>query len=116
MDVRHLVVGPWSFELTGLGPERAAALDRRWGAFLTPEPHLPPAGRVRLVDDPSATGLPRWSHGERYRIEGGLEGSRILVRSYHFILTGVKGGDGWTLRLADLGDEPAERIVENALR
>ncbi len=111
-EVRELAIGDWRIRLSGLDGALAACLDRRWAGFLAGGGAAPSveletrrAGRPWMAPRP----------GEPYRIECGLDGGVPVVWSYNFAAAPVDGAR-WRAGLADSGDEPVERAVENLVR
>jgi hypothetical protein len=111
---RDLTIGNDTIRFQGLNDELATTLDARFGGFLAPAGEGPARIVVRTVCGDGAGWLPRWTPGERYRLEADAAGP-LVVRSYHFALVPELSG-AWRLALDDLGVEPIGRVVENATR
>jgi hypothetical protein len=111
---RDLTIGTDTIRLEGLSDELAVTLDARFGGFLEPAGGRAARLSVRAVRGDGSGWLPRWSPGERYRIEADAAGP-LVVRSYHFALVPEFSG-AWRLAIEDQGPEPVGRIVENATR
>jgi len=115
-DVRTLRIGGWRFSLEGLEAHLAARLERRWGGFLSPAPCASPRASIRIVRGPKEGWLDPPARGERYRVDGRREGGRIVIVSYNFALWQEEEAGAWRCALAAQEQEPAERVLENAVR
>jgi len=115
-EALHIRIGDWTLTIRGLDASVASSLDRRWGGFVLERPRS--VARVTLKVFPSGPEgwLERWGEGERYRVEGGIEEGRLVVRSYHFALCPEDTPRSWRLGLTEQNEEPVERILDNALR
>ena len=115
-EALHLRIGDWTLTVQGLDASMVSALDRRWGGFLLDRSSA--AARITLRVFPSGPEgwLERWGKGERYRVEGGIEEDRLVVRSYHFALCPEEAPRSWRLGLTEQSEEPVERILDNAVR
>ncbi len=112
---RDLAIGAGTIRFVGLSDAFAAALDSRWGGFLTTVRSAEPRLIVRMVQGDGSGWLPRWRPGEPYRLEADATGGPLVVRSYHFAL-GPEVSGGWRLAVCDQGAEPVGRVLENAAR
>ena len=110
-----LELGRWRIRVAGLDGALVSGLASRWRPFVA-EGGGACTLLLRAVRGAPGLWLPHWERMERYRVEGTLEGGRPCVRSYHFAMTPEDDPRAWRLALADAPDEPAERIVENAVR
>jgi hypothetical protein len=117
-----LRIGPFDFLLEGLESRLEASLRDRWGSYASPGSRGAPRLVVRLLEGRSGMWLPPWRPSERYRTEATFEDGALMVRSYHFAMCPDTSGDTagglsiWRAAVATEPAEPAERVVENALR
>jgi hypothetical protein len=113
--VFDLTIGDAAIRFEGVSAASAAVLTARWGGFFTPPQAGSPRMVVRVVRGDGSTWLPRWSPGERYRLEADAVEGPLVVRSYHFAL-GPEISGSWRLAVEDQHDEPAGRVFDNAAR
>ncbi|HZN55610.1 MAG TPA: hypothetical protein VFB67_09840, partial [Candidatus Polarisedimenticolaceae bacterium] len=112
--MRTLRIGPLAIRFEGLGDALDEVLDDRFGGFVE-RGKAAPSVTVRRKEDAAARGLAPWAPGERYRIEADRASGRLVVRSYHFVLSEEAPGS-WRLSIDAAGREPAGRILENVAR
>ena len=109
-QVRELRLGRFGLRIEGLDAPLAERLEERWGGFVRREP----VGRVDLVLRVTEAGtdnfLPHSEVTEGYRLEsrGGL------IVSYHFAM--IAGQDDVRIAMTRQDREPADRVLENAVR
>ncbi len=117
-DRLRVAIGGWCLEVACFEEALAAALRSRWGSFAAARGTNAPAGALLLLERAHrAEVLGGWGEGGHYRIEARRDGEALEVLSHHFRLRRSPGEEGlWRLRLLAQEQEPAERIVENALR
>ncbi|HKQ61151.1 MAG TPA: hypothetical protein VJS92_07655, partial [Candidatus Polarisedimenticolaceae bacterium] len=114
--VRALRLGDWALRLEGLDAELLATLERRWGAFLQPAGGDPPRATLRLHRADAPRFLTRTPAGELYRVEARNAAEERVIVSYHFAVVAEDRGRVFRLALAAQAEEPAGRVVENAVR
>ena len=114
-ETRVLCLAAGAIRLDGLDGALADALARRWGGYLCRD----------VADDPSHTmrvfsaGPGCWitpEPGEHYRIEAFNDAARRVIASYHFALCEETDAVTWRVALREGSDEPAARMLENAVR
>jgi hypothetical protein len=101
--------------IEGLDRPLAAALERRWGRYLQRNVTKAPTHTVRVLRGGAGEWL-NLRRGEQYRIEALNEAESRVIVSYRFALCAAGEPGQWRLALSDDSVEPAERLVENALR
>lgn len=112
---RELAVGDRAFRFEGLSADQAAALERFWGPYFTPDSGLPVDRTIRVSDGGPGFWLAEPQAGELYRIEPRVTPSGVIALSYAFALG--PGPDGsWRLALDTEAVEPAPQSLENATR
>jgi len=114
-NVRELAVGDRAFRFEGLAEDHAAALDARWGPYVTPDSGLPVDRTIRVADGGRGFWLAEPKAGELYRIESSDTPDGVIVLSYAFAL-GVGPEGAWRLALDRDSGEPVARSLENATR
>jgi hypothetical protein len=112
---RDLAVGADTLRFQGLTAEVARVLDARGGGFAAPAGGGDASIVVHTVRGDGTGWIPRWSPGERYRLEADAASGPLLVRSYHFALAPEDAG-AWRLSVEDSGGESVGRIFDNAAR
>jgi hypothetical protein len=114
-NVRELAVGDCAFRFEGLADDHAAALERQWGPFLTPDSGLSVDRTIRVCDGHRGVWLAEPQPGELYRVEARTTPSGVIALSYAFALGPCPDGS-WRLALDTDSGEPAARTLENAAR
>ena len=114
-NARELAVGDRAFRFEGLSDDQAAALERSWGPYFTPDSGLPIDRTIRVSDGGPGVWLAEPKAGELYRIEPRVAPSGVIAISYAFAVG--PGSDGsWRLALDTGASEPAPQSLENATR
>ncbi len=113
---RSLQIGEWRFDVHGLDPPLASSLDRRWGGFVVPASSGPSRVTLRIFRGSSRAWLARAEGGETYRVLGRQEEGGAVAYSYHFALAPDREPGAYRCALTDQGEEPDERVLENAIR
>ncbi len=113
-----LRIGGFGIRLEGLDEALAAALGRRWGAFLGPPEDTGTEPSIRVGLHRAVGGL--WIEprpGETYRVEGASTHRGPLVWSYRFAASAASpAGDRWLAAVSDSPGERSERVVDNLTR
>jgi len=108
---RDLTLGLGAIRFEGLADAQARVVDERWGGFVGAPSNARADVVVRCVAGDGTAWLPKWSPGERYRVEAGAG----IVQSYHFALMPQADG-AWRLAVVGDGAEPLGRVLDNAAR